>query len=453
MHSRGSVEYDACGKASVMRGACQDITERKLAAETLEKSYSSLQAVVDSIDAVVYAADMETHEVLLINKYTRETFGDILGEKCWETLQRGQTGPCSFCSNNRLVGADGTLLDTYVWEIQNTVNSRWYECRDKAIRWVDGRTVRIEIATDITEGKKLQSLISQGKKEWEETFDSINEAITIHDRDFTVIRANKTAEKMLGLPFLKLLGQKCYRLYHGLDSPPKGCASCQILKTGVPATIEKFEPHLNKFIEIKAFPLFDEDHQIIKVVHVTQDITERKRMEERLHVLSMTDELTGLYNRRGFFALAEQQLRIAKRQKKGIFLLCADLDNLKGINDRYGHKTGDIALIETAHILKDSFRESDIIARIGGDEFVVLQIEDTATASELLASRLQKNLEIHNTQKDHEYDLSLSIGIAYCEPESTCSMNELMVLSDKLMYEQKRLKRSSQLKQDREFNT
>lgn len=297
---------------------------------------------------------------------------------------------------------------------------------------------------DITERKRMQDLIASGKKEWEETFDIINDAITIHAKDFTIIRANKAAEKMLGLPFLDILGRKCYQLYHGSDSPPEGCPAREALKTGTPFTVELFEPHVNKFLEVKAFPLFDTDHQIIKVVHLIRDITEHKRIEAQLHVMSITDELTGLYNRRGFFTLAEQQLRIAKRQKKGMFLLCADLDDLKAINDRYGHYEGDRVLRETTTILRETFRESDIIARIGGDEFVVLQIEDSATTSGLLVSRLTKSIEIHNTQKDYGYKLSLSVGIAYYEPESTSSIHELLLQADALMYEQKKRKRKSQ---------
>jgi len=134
----------------------RDITERKRKEEELEKSLNSLQAVSDSINAGVYVADMESYEVLLINKYTRDTFGDILGKKCWETIQKGQTGPCSFCSNSKLIGTDGTLSDSYVWEFQNSVNGRWYECHDKAIRWIDGRLVKLEIAIDITDRKKME---------------------------------------------------------------------------------------------------------------------------------------------------------------------------------------------------------------------------------------------------------------------------------------------------------
>ena len=134
----------------------RDITERKRKEEELEKSLNSLQAVSDSINAGVYVADMESYEILLINKYTRDKFGDIRGKKCWETIQKGQTGPCSFCSNSKLIGTDGTLSDTYIWEFQNSVNNRWYECHDKAIRWIDGRLVKLEIAIDITDRKKME---------------------------------------------------------------------------------------------------------------------------------------------------------------------------------------------------------------------------------------------------------------------------------------------------------
>lgn len=141
-----------------------ELEERKKAENALQKSYSSLQAVVDSVDAGIYVADMETDEILLINRYIRQIFGDIEGRKCRETIQKGQTGPCSLCTNDKLLGSDGRLLDTFVWEFQNTVNGRLYECRDKAIRWIDGRVVRLEIATDITEQKKMEDELLRTRK-------------------------------------------------------------------------------------------------------------------------------------------------------------------------------------------------------------------------------------------------------------------------------------------------
>jgi two-component system cell cycle response regulator len=178
----------------------------------------------------------------------------------------------------------------------------------------------------------------------------------------------------------------------------------------------------------------------IKKPFTTKELIARiqhvKRQEE-IRALSFTDDLTGLYNRRGFFTLVEQQLKLFKRQKKGIYMLYADVDNLKEINDIFGHKEGDMALIDVANILRKNYREADIIARIGGDEFVVIPVETTGDNIDIISSRLQKSLKIHNAEKNHKYKLSLSVGIAYYNPENPCSVDELLVRADKSMYEQK----------------
>ena len=167
---------------------------------------------------------------------------------------------------------------------------------------------------------------------------------------------------------------------------------------------------------------------------------EHAKMHERLHDISLHDELTGLYNRRGFFTLAEHLLKTAKRQQAGLFMLYCDLDGLKGINDALGHQKGDWALIDAANILKETFRGSDIIARIGGDEFVVMPIETTGDNLEIVINRLQKAVEIDNTKSKREYKLSISTGTAYFDPLSPCTTDELLSKADRLMYEQKRTK-------------
>jgi len=175
------------------------------------------------------------------------------------------------------------------------------------------------------------------------------------------------------------------------------------------------------------------------------DITKLKRAEDALRTLSFTDELTGLYNRRGFFSLAEQQLKVAYRLKKRDWLLYADLDGLKWINDNLGHDEGDIALIDLAEILKVTFRRSDIIARIGGDEFVILGMEKEEANAEVLVGRLLENLAAYNKKGIRSYPLSLSVGIAYFDPGKSCSIDELLARADKLMYKQKQKKRTQGL--------
>ena len=176
---------------------------------------------------------------------------------------------------------------------------------------------------------------------------------------------------------------------------------------------------------------------------------QREKAEEELLLLSITDQLTGLHNRRGFLSLAEQQLRLSDRTKDRMLLFFADLDGLKWINDTLGHKEGDNALIEMAMVLKETFRSSDIIARMGGDEFAVLAIDTTEVNSEIFTGRLQSLIDARNNQENRKYRLSISLGCSFYDPENPCSIDELMVQADQLMYEEKRNKNASLFPQNK----
>lgn len=167
---------------------------------------------------------------------------------------------------------------------------------------------------------------------------------------------------------------------------------------------------------------------------------EHAKRHKEMHTMLLTDELTGLYNRRGFFALGDYQLRIAKRQLNGIYMLYADLDDLKAVNDKWGHHEGDVTLMEIADILKQNYRESDVIARIGGDEFVVLPVGIAGDSVETIIDRLHKAIDFNNTQSSRDYKLSISAGIAYFDPTEPCSVEELLDKGDKSMYERKKIK-------------
>lgn len=167
---------------------------------------------------------------------------------------------------------------------------------------------------------------------------------------------------------------------------------------------------------------------------------ERHQLQMALHAMSLVDDLTGLYNRRGLLMLARQQLKMADRMRKRVSHIFVDLDGLKMINDTLGHRDGDLALRETADLLKETFRESDIIARIGGDEFVVVAMENSSISSDLWTVRLQENLRVRNARADRRFKLSLSMGIAYYDPDFPCAIDDLLARADTLMYEQKRSK-------------
>ncbi|MBN2403309.1 MAG: diguanylate cyclase [Spirochaetes bacterium] len=181
------------------------------------------------------------------------------------------------------------------------------------------------------------------------------------------------------------------------------------------------------------------DYDIAEYQGIIRDITEKKRMEQHLIEMSFIDELTGLYNRRGFFLMADQQLKIARRMVKGLFCLFVDIDSMKIINDTYGHQAGDYALKTTANILKNTFRESDIVARYGGDEFVALIVDDMEN-QDIIINRINENLKLAAIGWKMDYELSLSMGITKYNPESPQSIEELIAESDARMYNQKKAK-------------
>jgi two-component system, cell cycle response regulator len=187
-------------------------------------------------------------------------------------------------------------------------------------------------------------------------------------------------------------------------------------------------------------------HGHVNTQHLAQSLhyaIERQRLREKLVNESFLDALTGIYNRRGFTNLASQQLRMADRTKRGILLFFVDLDGLKLINDTYGHRTGDQALVETAAILRETFRRSDILSRLGGDEFAVLAIETDFRYKGIVLKRLQANTEKRNMAENLPYHLSLSVGVATYDPENPCSIDALIETADGLMYEQKRGKKEA----------
>lgn len=162
-------------------------------------------------------------------------------------------------------------------------------------------------------------------------------------------------------------------------------------------------------------------------------------LDRELQSLALTDDLTCLYNRRAFLALATQQVRLMRRKEEGLLLFFADVDRLKDINDSFGHREGDLALVRAADALEQTFRDSDIIARLGGDEFAVLALEATCQNQEAILRRLEKSLRKSNADESR-YQLSLSVGVARFDPKHFVSVGELIEQADVAMYQEKKKK-------------
>lgn|GEM_PF-1780785 len=170
---------------------------------------------------------------------------------------------------------------------------------------------------------------------------------------------------------------------------------------------------------------------------VLRDITDHVRMREELRQLSLNDELTGVYNRRGFCLIAERMLNLAARELRTLFLMYIDLDEMKRINDTYGHQEGDIALVGLAGILRGTFRNSDIIGRLGGDEFAVLGFNDGEPIMPSLEGRFQQHINAYNAVRTGAVRLSASIGVEYYSPDQPPELESLLERADAIMYAHK----------------
>jgi two-component system cell cycle response regulator len=185
-------------------------------------------------------------------------------------------------------------------------------------------------------------------------------------------------------------------------------------------------------------------HMLVRAV---RHAIERHRLFSALRSLSLIDDLTGLYNRRGFTDLGEQYLKLARRSGRGVTMVYLDLDRFKTINDSLGHHVGDRALLRVADILRATFRRSDIIARLGGDEFGVLALEAADESSELLVQRLRERVVEFNRSSPEPYQLSVSIGMAHHDDDLRVRLEDMVAEADSAMYREKHGKRAAALRE------
>ena len=292
-------------------------------------------------------------------------------------------------------------------------------------------------AKAFSDQKGIEDLLRANEEKYRSLVESTNDSIYLVDKDCKYLYMNKKHAVRMGFTGEEYLGRS-YNEYH-LPSEIRCFAGDfnEVISTGKSIQREHKSRRDGKYFLQTLSPVKDSSGRIVAVTVVSKDINRLKLMENKFHALSVTDELTGLFNRRGFFTVAEQYLKLADRNKSGTFMLYVDLDGLKLINDKFGHSTGDLALIELANLLRNCFRNSDAIARIGGDEFAVFPVETTEDNIETIIVRFRDCLKSYNEKTDHEFKLSACVGIAYYDPERSCSLEELLIQADRDMYEQK----------------
>jgi diguanylate cyclase (GGDEF)-like protein/PAS domain S-box-containing protein len=299
------------------------------------------------------------------------------------------------------------------------------------------------LTREIEEHKKTEEKLFQATRDWEDTLNIISDMITVHDTDFNMVRANNAAQKKLGLPSLDGANEKCYKFFHGTDEPPAGCPGRACLETGEPASVELFESHLEKNIEVTAIPRLDSSNRVIGFIHIVRDTTKRKQTDEKLQHHTFYDQLTNLPNRELFSQYLEHMLGRRSSQDKYLFaVLFIDLDRFKIINDSLGHLIGDQLLVAVTRRLESCMRNEDMISRFGGDEFVLFleNIEDVNEATDI-ANRIQSKLTEPFNLNSHEVFVSASIGIALSSA-GYMNVEDILRDADAAMYRAKALGRA-----------
>lgn len=309
-----------------------------------------------------------------------------------------------------------------------------------------GELLAVEgIARDITSSIEAEQELRESENRYRTLVEAMgDDIILIVGRDGCVEYANNTVARVLETPPREIGGQSLKRLLGQRASDDFSLNLDIVLDTAAP---RRFEccfrlGGVDFWMDISLAPLKDKAGAITGALAVGRDVTELITMREELRALSLVDDLTGLYNRRGFSLLASQQLKMAERAGKSASLLMGDLDGLKAINDIYGHLEGDAALVAASRILKETCRESDVVGRLGGDEFAVLAVGDSPPASAPLSARLSDAIDAWNAAARKPYRLSLSIGVADFEIGGIDSLESLLFTADRLMYQHKRMRRS-----------
>lgn len=431
----------------------QDFSDSGVSKPSPRHSAAALQAVMDSIPALIYVADMQSHKVLYMNRLAKERFGDAVGRICWQSFHADQSGPCPSCNNSRLIDARGVPTGIHTRDCENPHTGQWLECREQVIRWLDGQWARMQIAIDISARKHMEEDLRLAARACETT-----EGIVITDTAGTIVKVNAAFTRITGFSAAEALGanprilksdRNAPSLYHDLWASLLICGEW----SGEIWNRRKDGEVYPEWLNITA--VRNEAGNTTHYVGHFQDISERKGFEARIEYQALYDALTDLPNRRLLLDRLEQRLCEARRHGTWGGLLFLDLDNFKDINDRLGHLSGDMVLREAAQRISQSLRKEDTAARFGGDEFIALLNhlgdDPVAARSHLLqvAEKIRHQLLQPLRLAEAQVEISPSIGATLFHALDA-NVDHIIHRADQAMYQAKQTGKNQILFMDRE---
>lgn len=422
--------FDGHGELSEYLSIGEDITAQKKAFEELKVSEAIMSSIVAALPDILFRYDRSgrcldilaaDHGKLYLPRERQ------LGKIVTEILPDPLAHALLYCINETLRTG---VLQTLEFKLDTSRGPLQFETRCTAC----GEDEVIAIVRDITEAKRVEEDLRKSEEKYRLILENIEEGYYEVDLKGNITFCNDAACRMIGYPREVFLGMNYRQLYKDSDKvyqtfnriytsgrPDRGFTMEMVRKDGT-----------SVFGELSISPIVNREGVVTGFRGVARDISERVRFEEQLKYLSLHDQLTGLYNR----AFLEAELgRLSGGRQYPISIICADLDGLKLINDTMGHDAGDRMLTATAALLRQSLRGSDILARVGGDEFTVILPRTNESGAEKIARRIRQKVDHYNLHHN-EMPLGLSLGVATARSAAT-ALSDVYKQADNLMYQDK----------------
>lgn len=454
MRTFSPMKSPSTGRAFAVTVTSSNISALKQLEHDLLKSENRYRNLFDNSLVGVYQTDLDG-KIL----YSNQAMADIFGFESPEEM----TPSILSLHKNRIERAklvERLKKEGIVRNYSIKSKTRSGEIKDVMLNAVLEDDIISGTIVDITDRIRLEQELRDFQQTLSNIFNFLPDATFAIDTQGVVLAWNRAAEEMTGVKADDIIGKGSYEYslpFYNVRRPTLIDLALRpdketeknytaLKRSGDIIFGESFAPNLkpgNVHLSATASVLRNYRGEVVGAIESIRDNTERKHLEEEIRALSIVDHLTGLYNRRGFLSLAEQQINILERTGKSMLLIFADLDGMKIINDTLGHQKGDEALVETARILKKSFRKADIIGRMGGDEFAILALSGPPQRPEILKERLEKNIRTFNETRQSGFQISLSVGIVLYDPKSSASLDDLISKADEFMYKEKSRKKLS----------
>ncbi|MBI5722967.1 MAG: PAS domain S-box protein [Planctomycetes bacterium] len=422
---------DHDGKMIGTFGVSRDITQAKLAEEALGKERNLLRTLIDNIPDSIFVKDAESR-FILANHAVAATMGttpeNLIGKTDFDFHPKDKAAQY-YADEQRIMTSNQPMLDKEEQVVSKDGHTLWFSTTKVPLRDSRGKVIGlVGIGRDITARRQAEETVRESEVRFRQLFDDAPVGYHEINTEGLVVRVNKTELDMLGYTAEEMIGKP---IWDFVEEDISHKALLAKLAGAIPAG-RAFERTFRRKngslipVLIEDRILRDKDGHIMGIRSTLEDITDRKRAEEELRLLSLTDPRTGLSNRRAFLALSTHQLKVANRTKRKMLMTYMDINGLKAINDEHGFQEGDKALAEAADVMRATFRNSDIVARIGEDDFVALAIETTSDAGKSVAERMDEVIKGLNAKPNRHYQLSVSVGSIEYDPAHPCSIDEIL---------------------------